>query len=273
MGTKLAQAAGGTQAARFAHRFRQRIVRQYFVRFHMSLILAATTAAAIFSSKLLLMAGLGAVLWRYPLALLAAYLVFLGLTRLWVGYVLIGRPGHGALAVLDQINIDLPDLSLPSNGGGTSFSFGGGDSGGGGASSMWEGGAADLLSKPAAAEGGESWFPSLDLSIDLDDGIWILVALAALVAAIFGAGVYLVYAAPSILPDVALNALLASCLTGAARRAETRGWIDSVWRSTHKPLLLIVALTMTLAYAVHHHCPAATKLAEAWSCPDVPPAP
>lgn len=254
---------------RFAQRFRQRVVRQYFVRFHMSLILAATTATALIASKLMLMAGLGAVLWRYPLALAAAYLAFLGLTRLWVSYVLIGTPGRGVLGVLDNVSLDLPEIPLPSRGGAPSFSFGGGDSGGGGASSGWEGGASIDVA-PASTGGGGSWFPSLDLSIDLDDGIWILVALAALVAVVFGAGAYLVYAAPSILPDVALNALLASCLTGAARRAETRGWVDSVWRATRVPLLCIFLVTMGLAYAVHHTCPGATRVMEALSCPDAP---
>jgi hypothetical protein len=253
---------------RFAQRFRQRVVRQYFVRFHMSLILAATTATALIASKLMLMAGLGMVLWRYPLALAAAYLAFLGLTRLWVSYVLMGKPGRGLLGVLDQISLDVPDLSLPSRGDSPSFSFGGGDSGGGGASSSWDGSGSVDISPASSGGGGGSWFPSLDLSIDLDDGIWILVALAALVAVVFGAGAYLVYAAPNILPDVALNALLASCLTGAARRAETRGWVDSVWRATRAPLLLIFLVTMGLAYAVHHTCPSATRMMEALSCPD-----
>ncbi len=276
MGRKAAKVPQDTRPALFAQRFRQRILRQYFVRFHMSLILAATTAMALIASKLMLAAGLHAVLLRYPLALAAAYLAFLGLTRLWVSYVLIGRPGRGVLAVLDNVSVDVPDISLPSSGGGNAFAFGGGDSGGGGASSTWDfgGGAASAeISAPSSGGGGGSWFPSLDLDIDLDDGIWILVALAALVAVVFGTGLYLVYAAPGILPDVALDALLASCLTGAAKRAQREGWMESVWRSTRIPLLLILALTLALAYTVHHHCPGATKVMEALSCPDAPPAP
>lgn len=279
MGKKLATVSQGKPPAPFAQRFRQRILRQYFVRFHMGLILAGTTATAIIASKLMLMAGLHVVLWRYPLALAAAYLAFLGMTRLWVSYVLIGLPGRGVLDGLGQVNVDVPDLSANltggSSGGGTgSFSFGGGDSGGGGASSSWDvGGGSSAAEAAAPSSGGGSWFPSLDLDVDLDDGIWILVALAALIAVVFGSGLYLVYAAPSILPDVACNALLASCLTGAARRAQQQGWMESVWRSTRIPLLLILVMTLVLAFTVHHHCPGATKMMEALSCADAPPAP
>lgn len=280
MKKKAVAVASGNAPTPFAKRFRQRVVRQYFVRFHMSLILAATTATALLATKLLLMAGVHAVLVRYPLALAAAYLAFLGLTRLWVAYVLIGRPGRGVLgAVLDNVSVDLPDVSLPSPHGGSSFSFGGGSSGGGGASSSWDAGGGTSVADVAAPSsgggggGGGSWFPSLDLDIDLDDGIWILLALALVILVVFGAGAYLVYAAPSILPDVACNALLASCLTGAAKKAQSEGWLHSVWRSTRIPLLLIFVVTMVLAYTVHQHCPHASKLMEALSCPDVPAAP
>ena len=271
----------GKRPVPFAQRFRQRILRQYFVRFHMGLILAGTTASALIASKLMLLAGLHAVLWRYPLALAAAYLAFLGMTRLWVSYVFIGLSGRGLPGLPGQLNVDLPGLSGNAGGGsfdagaGSSFSFGGGDSGGGGASGSWDAGGPSSAPEVAAPSsgGGGSWFPSLDLDVDLDDGIWILVALAALIAVVFGSGLYLVYAAPSILPDVACNALLASCLTGAAKRAQQRGWMESVWRSTRIPLLLIFVMTLVLAFTVHHHCPGAAKLVEAVSCPGAPPAP
>lgn len=265
-----ARRSGGKQPAPFAQRFRQRIVRQYFVRFHMSLILAATTASALLASKLLLMAGLQSVLWRYPLALALAYLGFFGLTRLWVSYVLMGRPGGGsALRFADGVtsNLDLPDLGAGSSGPAEHFSFGGGDSGGGGASSTWDA-AGDAVAPGAPSGGGGAWFPSLDLDIDLDEGIWILVALAALVIVLIASGGYLIYAAPSILPDAACQALLAGCLTGAAQRAQSGGWARSLWRSTRIPLVLVLGLTLALGWTIQHSCPAATKLSEALSCQD-----
>ncbi|MBN9658878.1 MAG: hypothetical protein J0H49_11915 [Acidobacteria bacterium] len=267
-------------SASVAKKFRQRVLRQYFVRFHMGLLLVATTSSGVLASKLLLMAGLTSVLVRYPLAVLIAYLIFVGLTRLWVAYVLIDvpakkQPGGGWGSGLDVGNVDIPYWGGSSSGGGgigdggTSMSFGGGDSGGGGASDVW--GVADTAVSPVSSGGGGGHgfsFPSLDLDIDLDDGIWILALLALLVLVLFGAGGYLIYAAPQILPDIALNALLASCLTGAAKKAEAKGWLRSVFGATWIPLLLILLTTVGLAVAVHKTCPSAPKLLDALSCPD-----
>src|SRR6185503_4478547 len=108
--------------------------------------------------------------------------------------------------------------------------------------------------------------PSIDIGIDLDDGAWILVALAAVVLVIFGAGGYLIYIAPEILPDIALNALVAGCLTKAAKRAEREGWIQSVFRSTWIPLTVVLLTTTALAVVVHRHCPSAPKLMDALQC-------
>ncbi|QOY91633.1 hypothetical protein [Paludibaculum fermentans] len=268
-------------SATLGQKFRQRVLRQYFVRFHMSLLLLATTSSGVLASKLLLMAGLTSVLVRYPLAVLLAYFVFVGLMRIWVAYVLLDVPsrkptGSGLGSGLDPGNIDFPfwggssSGGGPSLGGGSAMSFGGGDSGGGGASDVW--GVADTRVAPVSSGGGGGGhgfsFPSLDLDIDLDDGIWILALLALLVLVLFGAGGYLIYAAPQILPDIALNALLASCLTGAAKKAEAKGWLRSVLGVTWIPLLLILVTTIGLAVAVHKTCPSAPKLLDALSCPD-----
>ncbi len=264
--------------------FRQRIVRRYMVRFHMSLLLAATMASGVLCSKLLLLAGIHSVLYRYPLAVLGAYLVFTGLARLWVAYVLAGAvagQGHSFFSGFSSFSgrsapssgLDL-DMGLVPGGGSSSdasFSFGGGTSGGG-ASDVWDAiaSAPDLPTAPAASDGGGGWFqfPSLDLSIDFDDGFRVLLVLGLLILVIAGAGGYLIWAAPQILPGLALSPLAASSLTGAAKRAEARGWMVSVFRATGVPLLLIFAVTVPLAAVVHHHCPGAGKLTTALACPD-----
>jgi len=263
----------------FAQSFRQRIVRQYMVRFHMSLLLMATAAIGMLTSKLLLMAGMHSVLLRYPIAVLGAYLVFMVLARLWVAYVLIDavatrRPSFfSGWSSSSSSGIDIGADLLPGGGSsGGGVSFGGGDSGGAGASDLWGSSASELAAVPTPSGGGGGGggfsFPSLDLNIDFDDGFWILIVLGALIAVIAGAGGYLIWAAPEILPDLALSALLSSCLTGAAKRAEAKGWMVSVLRATFIPLLLILAVTIALAVTVHHHCPGADKLTTALACPD-----
>lgn len=264
----------------FTQSFRQRIVRQYMVRFHMSLLLMATVASGMVCSKLLLMAGFHSVLFRYPVAVLGAYLVFAGLARLWVAYVLIDavasrRPSFfsgWSSSSSSSSGIDIGADLLPGGGSsGGGVSFGGGDAGGAGASDLWDSSASELAAVPTPSGGGGGGgfsFPSLDLNIDFDDGFWILIVLGALIAVIAGAGGYLIWAAPEILPDLALSALLSSCLTGAAKRAEAKGWMVSVLRATFIPLLLILAVTIALAVTVHRHCPGADKLTTALACPD-----
>jgi len=260
--------------ASWINRFRQRLVRQYTVRLHMSLLLGATMGAGVLTSKLLLLAGLHSVLLRYPLAVLGSYLVFASLARLWVAYVLtnaVAAQGHsffsGRSSSSSGFDVDLP---LGSGGGSAqSVAFGGGDSGGGGASDSWGGDlpAPQLAAQPTPSSSGFH-FPSLDLDIDFDDGIWILIALAILALVLACAGGYLIWAAPEILPDLALNALLAGSLTGAAKRAQAQGWLVSVLRATWLPFFFIFLATCGLAYAVHHTCPGADKLVTALACPD-----
>ena len=244
-------------------RFKRRIVRNYFVRFHMSLMITATVVSGLISSKLLLEAGVTSVLLRYPLSVVAAYVVFLGLVKGWAGYVLIRRRRGlftGVSGNSGTLDVSGPGYSGSGSSGQGFGGFGGGDSGGGGASDSWG---------DAKVDSGGSGFslplPSLDG--DLDDGIWIVIALAAVVLAIFGAGAYMIWAAPQILPEVALNVLVAPALARATKKARERGWLGSLFLSTCIPILVVLLMTLGLAFAIHHHCPSATKLTEAFACP------
>jgi hypothetical protein len=252
----------------FVQRFRQRIVRQYMVRFHMSLLLAATVASGVLCSKLLLLAGLHSVLYRYPASVLGAYLVFAGLARLWVAYVLINAVADKVRAPSVGLDVGGDILANTGSSPGSTMSFGGGDSGGAGASDLWESSPSQLTAVRTSGGGGGFQFPNLDLGMDLDEGFWILLVLGVLILVLACAGGYLIWAAPQILPDLALNALLASTLTGAAKRAESQGWMVSVLRATFVPLLLILGVTIGLAVVVHRHCPGAEKLTTALACPD-----
>ena len=196
----------------------------------MGLILAATTGSGLLASKVLLEAGLSSVLLRYPLAVLAAYVSFLGMTWLWIRYTLVGRPSRSSLS--EETAETAFDLSSGSD------------------------------------SGSATWSPSgnFDFHVDFDDGIWILVALAAVILAIFGAGAYLVWAAPEILPEIAVGALLASSLKRSAQRAESRGWLRSVLSCTAIPFGVVLLFVCVLAYAIHRTCPGAPKLLDALHC-------
>jgi hypothetical protein len=249
------------QLKRNAEAVRQRYVRRiahaYFVRFHMSLILGAVIASGVLTSKGLLALGVYSLPIRYPLGVLASYLAFLGLVRVWIWYVSI----RGCVATGKGVSVGNIDLDVPGSGGsGSGFrGFGGGDSGGGGASDVWDSGA----EVPSASSG---WLPKLDLDCDLDDGWWILLLLAILVFAIVGGGVYLVYAAPHILPEAAGQAVLAGTLTRISKETH-HNWMRGVLRATCLPFAIVLILASLLAWQAHRYCPSAPRLIDVFRCP------
>lgn len=262
-------------------RYERRLAHDYFVRFHMSLILAAVTASGVLASKGLLELGVHSLRLRYPVAVLVSYLVFLLLVRLWIWYVSLRS---GAIAGIQNLNAGKSggggswDGSLgfgsgSSGGGGGGVSegfarFGGGSSGGGGASDVWEPNApVAFVSEPAPSPSTSSgWFPKLDFDFDFDgDGGFVLVLLALLVVGILGAGGYLVYAAPQILPEAAWQALLAGTLTRISKE-EHHDWMSGVLRSTWIPFAIVLILAAFLGWEAHHYCPAAPRLIDVFHC-------
>ena len=232
-----------------AARLKRRILQRHFVRLHMGLILAATAAAGLVASKGLLEAGVSGVMMRYPLVVVIAYGVFLGMAGLWIRYAVTVRgegPGYAESAgeagedVAEEVAEDVADAVVDAGVRGVSrrAAYGGGG---------WSGG---------------SW----DLNLDSDEGMWILLALAAVVLVVCGAGAYLIWAAPEILPEIAVSALLASSLKRRAREAEAGGWVKGLVASTALPFGVVLATVCGLAYAVERTCPGAVKLMEAVRC-------
>ena len=267
--------------------FKEKILKRYFVRFHMSLILVATIASGLSIDKLLLAVGLTSMTWRYPVAVLLAYLVFLLLVRIWVWWV----TGIQIKLAIDLFNsgdtvetgLDVGSdmLSGGSEAGEGFVGFSGGSSGGGGASDTF---ASSLLAEtppsvsPVSSGGGGgsssggSWFSSFDIDLDLGDAWWIVLLLAILVIVICGAGGYLIWIAPEILPEVALEVALAGGLMGATKRLEERGWVGGLVRSTCIPLLLVLLAAGTVGFFIQASCPSATRVMEALACPETPAA-
>ncbi|MBK7927676.1 MAG: hypothetical protein IPJ98_09325 [Bryobacterales bacterium] len=241
------RALAGGEHQPVAVRLKRRIVRRHFVRLHMGLILAATAAAGLVASKGLLDMGVSGVMVRYPLAVVIAYVMFLGMAGLWIRYVVKVRgegPGYAERAgdvagdvaeeVAEDVAVEVADGVVDAGVRGV---------------------------RRGVGEGG-SW----DLNLDSDEGTWILLALAAVVLVVCGAGAYLIWAAPEILPEIAVSALLASSLKRRAREAEAAGWVKGLVASTALPFGAVLATVCGLAYAVERTCPGAVKLLEAVRC-------
>ena len=247
------------------------LAHDYFCRFHMSVILAAVVSSGLLASKGLMEVGVS-LGYRYPLAVAISYVVFLLLIRVWIWYVRVRSAPRFR-------GPDLGSFSFGSGGGGGSFDvgsiggrtgsgfsgFGGGSSGGGGASSDWEAGEAMAVSPPSG--GASSWFSGFDLGDGGDNDGWLVVLLLiGLVACIFGGGIYLVVAAPHILPEAAAQLILAGGLTRVSKEHH-HNWMSGVIWSTWIPFLVVMLMASALGWEAHRHCHAAVRLLDLLNCP------
>lgn len=260
--------------------FQEKLLKRYFVRWHMSAILGATVASGVLIDKSLLHLGLGSMGFRYAVSVLGAYGFFFLLVRMWVWYA----AGVAVVVELPSLgddreepapkrrrrswsnSLDLGDIGDVGGGGGDvgemAFSgFSGGDSGGGGASDLFD----SPVSVSSGGGGGGGGGGSFDLSLDLDEGFWILIVLALLVAIICMAGGYLIWMAPEILPDVALECAIGAGLVRQLQRPEA-GWAGKLLWKTWIPLTIVMVAAYFAGSFIQSTCPGATNVRAALSC-------
>lgn len=263
--------AGRTDAADSRAEFKQTLARRFVVRFHMTLMLAALGASGVLVSKVLLELGVRSMLDRYLIAVVLSYALFFLFIKLWLMYVSPSEPKPRSGDVDVGNALDIGDLSIDVAGrsiasGDQAFGAGaGGDFGGGGASDMW-GSAAEppIISTPSTGGGSGGSLGGFDF--DLDEGL-VLIALALLLLAIFGAGAYLVYAAPEILSEAAFQALLAAGLIKASKKLDRRGWMGSVFKATWIPFVIVLVMTGIFGVVAQTYSPHATRLADIFKKP------
>ena len=244
----------------------------------MSLILAATGAAGFLVSFALLHMGLTRMWLRYPVAVLAAYGVFLFLLRIWLHL----QRRSWTVLLPDDLNI-LND-PVPGAGAGQGFSFGGaGDFGGAGAGGAWEEGLRGVASSTSdigtnagvgvgSGGGGGSGSGSSGGGFDFLDGlnfddegcVFFLLAIALIVAGVL-ASLYVVYAAPTLLAELLVEGLLLSGLYRGMKKGARQGdWLRAVVRRTWLPVLLTLTLFAAAGYLLQRAAPRAHTLGEAF---------
>lgn len=233
---------------------RAALERHGWPRLQASLILLASGGAAFLASFALLAAGLHAMAARYALAAVAGYLAFLLLIRVWIAWQRGGldlTPDPGDLAA---------DLPAPGDGPSGSL-FGGGRSGGGGGGSEFDPiqTPQTALAAPIRSSAGRGGGLSIGDWFDADDGWWIALAVALALAALL-AVFYVVYAAPLLLAEVALDAAVMSGIYRRLRRQDARHWASGVLRHTWMPALVIVASAAGLGFAAQAIAPEARSI-------------
>ena len=266
--------------ARRVERVRRLLLRRSLPRVQMSLILAATGAAGLLASFVMLHLGVWRMWVRYPLAVLFAYAVFIVLLRVWL--FLHGREPRGHLDVdLNAADLagDVAGGALHGTGPAPETFGGGGDFGGGGAGGGWGDGVSGGLNQASTAYdaggvssgsgggggGGGDWLSGLDIFDADSEGCVFFLLAVALIAAGVCASLYVVYAAPLLLAEILVEGVLLSGLYRGMKRARRGGdWLGAALRRTWLPVLLTLLTFAASGYLLQRAAPRARSIGEAW---------
>jgi hypothetical protein len=215
---------------------RKRLITQSYPRLVVLLIVVLSGLSAFLFSVVTLDLGFTQMGLRYFGATLVGYLTFLILLRAWIASQ--RRDWH--------IDGDLPD---PGSESATDALFGGGRSGGGGSAGSWNG--------PSRGIDG------IDLDLDIGE-LWLLVLAGICALGGLLAMLYVVYAAPVLLAEVALDAALAAGLYRKLRREEARHWLTSAIRHTWAPALVAGLFLIVAGVAIQRALPDARSIGDVW---------
>ena len=222
-------------------------------RFQMSLILLLTGFVGFLSSYSLLHLGVSQMWIRYPLSILAAYVTFLLLLRLWLAV----QRYAGSYDL--GINVDFPiDGNIDTSISSADFSVGGGgDFGGGGAGGSWGD------SVPSSSGGGNSVVDGISFDIDLEGIIFLIIALAALLGAAI-ATLYVIYIAPILLAEILVDGLILRSLQKRMKNIERKHWLQTAIQRTLPSAIFCILFFGIAGGALHFAAPEAKSVGEVW---------
>lgn len=250
-------------------RLRRLLERAHSPRLHMVLIVSLTGAAGFLASATLRTLGVDALWLRYLLAVACAYGAFLGL--LWVWLYVRRDDLLDAGDVLDLVDVPAgpaPNaVATPPEPG--SEGFAGGAFGGGGAGGSFDDAGvppgheaeAHVVDSggPDVSDGGAA--EAVSSAFDLDDLAFVLVAIAALVAA-FWAALWLVWGAPLLLAEVLFDAALAAGLYRRLRDVRGEHWLRTAVRRTAAPFAALAIVLALAGGVLQHLAPEARSIGE-----------
>jgi hypothetical protein len=238
------------------HQVRDRLLRESAPRTQLVLIISLAGLAAFLSSVITLRLGLPWMAVRYPLGVACGYATFFVLIRWWIAWQ--RRFDEATLCsttdALEVLNVtDLGGLRLPTRAAPDMPLFAAGRGGGAGASTLW--GAAST----ANPSGGGSAKSGLGLDFDLDEMWWVVIAGVCVAGGAIAIG-YVVYAAPLLLAEVALDAAIVSTLYRRLRKDDVSHWAVTVLRRTWMSALALIVLAAIGGYAMQQIAPDARSI-------------
>jgi hypothetical protein len=203
--------------------------RRSFPRTMLSLVLIITGLCGFLVSYGLLRLGVDHMWVRYPVAVLAAYGILLGLIRIWVE---LERPGFDpSEADLQALAKAQPNRLSRSR------------------SHQW----LELLDLPEFGDVGDG---------DLGEGCLVVVFGAVLVASVTGLIVVLT-SAPILIAEVFLDVFIVSVLYRHLRIAEKEHWLGTAIRKTWWPALLTALLLAVCGWALEELAPGSRSVGRA----------
>jgi len=246
----MAKAEAHQARERVLRRLRAHLERHHYPRLAMCAVLALAGLAGFLTSAGLLQAGLRSMAWRYGLAALAGYGIFLLGLRLWLTLHGRGRPKlEDAVDALNVIPSPGADPSAASAGE-TPFQFGGGGgfSGGGAGGSFDTAGIVEAGSSTDVVSGASGAADAADAVSALDEGAVVVIPVLLvgfIVVGLVGVVTVLV-GAPGLLAELLLDGVIAGAAYRRLRQVPLQHWLHGAVRRTWKPVL---ALTLCLVAA------------------------
>lgn len=229
-------------------RLRDRLTQHGAPRLQLLLIVGLAGAVAFLVSAGGLRLGLSSMTVRYPLAAACGYLTFILLIRVWI----VWQRGRWDPSI--DFDPGAAHADLPSDPAGDDVPlFQGGGSGGAGASEDWTAGSANGL-----ASGGRGG-TRMNVDFDLDE-LWPIALAAACAVGGLVAVLYVVYAAPILLAEVALDGAVVTALYRRMRRADAAHWAATTLRRTWMSAVALVVFTTIVGFAFERIAPDARSI-------------
>ena len=234
-------------------RIRESLVQQSAPRVWLGAIMILAACGGFVASVVSLRGGLESMMLRYPLAAVVGYLTFLVLIRGWIAWHRRGQWSDSGSTVADLASsIDVSGASLPSRAGAQPTFFAGGRSGGAGGGTNWSG-----LNSTGRSSGGSS--AASGFSLDVDEAWPIVLAVVCALGGLF-AIVYVIYSAPVLLAEVALDAAIISTLYRQLKKQEMSHWALTVVRHTWLPAMILIVFAAIGGWALQKAAPDARSI-------------
>lgn len=239
------------------HQVRDRLLRESAPRLQLVLIVGLAGLTAFLSSILALRLGVRWMAVRYPLAVACGYVMFFVLIRWWIAWQRRFDEATLVRSSMDGVDLldagDLVKLRIPGRVAPDVPLFAAGRGGGAGASTQW------AAASSASATQGSGKGSSFDFDLDLDEVWWIVIAVACVLGAAVAIG-YVIYAAPLLLAEVALDAAVVSTLYRRLRKDDVSHWAVTVLKRTWMSALALVIFAAIGGYALQQIAPDARSI-------------